>query len=191
MVSPSRLHTSSRITMKGKIAVFCSASFEIDPKYNKVAREFVRAASLCGYGIVSGGTIKGTMGEISDELVSVGGYHRGVIPRFMKEYVYPDLTEVIWTDTMAERKLLLREGTVAVVALPGGIGTLDEIMDTFACVHLKQYDGRIFLLNHEGFYEPLRQLLQHYVDEKMLSQETMDKIGFADTAEHLLEMLQE
>ena len=176
--------------MKGKIAVFCSASFEIDPKYNKVAREFVRAASLCGYGIVSGGTIKGTMGEISDELVAAGGYHRGVIPRFMKEYVYPDLTEVIWTDTMAERKILLREGTTAVVALPGGIGTLDEIMDTFACIHLKQYDGRIFVLNHEGFYEPLRKLLQHYVDEKMLSQETMDKIGFADIVEQLLEMLQ-
>ena len=176
--------------MKGKIAVFWSARFEIDPKYNKVAREFVRAASLCGYGIVSGGTVKGTMGEISDELVAAGGYHRGVIPRFMKEYVYPDLTEVIWTDTMAERKILLREGTTAVVALPGGIGTLDEIMDTFACIHLKQYDGRIFVLNHEGFYEPLRKLLQHYVDEKMLSQETMDKIGFADTVEQLLEMLQ-
>ena len=176
--------------MKGKIAVFCSASFEIDPKYNKVAREFVRAASLRGYGVVSGGTVKGTMGEISSELVECGGYHKGVIPRFMKEYVYPDLTEVIWTDTMAERKILLREGTTAVVALPGGIGTLDEIMDTFACIHLKQYDGRIFVLNHEGFYEPLRKLLQHYVDEKMLSQQTMDKIGFAETTEQLLEMLQ-
>ena len=172
-----------------KIAVFCSASFEIDPKYNKVAREFVRAASLCGYGIISGGTVKGTMGEISDELASIGGYHKGVIPRFMQQYVYPNLTEVIWTDTMAERKLLLREGTCAVVALPGGIGTLDEIMDTFACSYLKQYDGEIFLLNYEGFYEPLRNLLQHYVDEKMLSQSAMDKVKFADTTEHLLEML--
>ena len=176
--------------MNGKIAVFCSASFEIDPKYNKVAREFVRAASLCGYGIISGGTVKGTMGEISDELASIGGYHKGVIPRFMEQYVYPNLTEVVWTDTMAERKLLLREGTCAVVALPGGIGTLDEIMDTFACSHLKQYDGEIFLLNYEGFYEPLRNLLQHYVDEKMLSQSAMDKVKFADTTEHLLEMLQ-
>ena len=94
--------------MKGKIAVFCSASFEIDPIYNKVAREFVRAASLRGYGIVTGGTIKGTMGEVSDELKNMGGYHLGVIPRFMKEYVYPELTEVRWTDTMAERKTLLR-----------------------------------------------------------------------------------
>ena len=81
--------------MKGKIAVFCSASFEIDPEYNKVAREFVRAASLSGYGIVTGGTVKGTMGVVSDELVAVGGYHRGVIPRFMEQYVYPDLTEVV------------------------------------------------------------------------------------------------
>ena len=176
--------------MQKKIAVFCSASFEIDPKYNKVAREFVRAASLCGYGIISGGTVKGTMGEISDELASIGGYHKGVIPRFMQQYVYPNLTEVVWTDTMAERKVLLREGTCAVVALPGGIGTLDEIMDTFACSHLKQYDGEIYLLNYEGFYEPLRNLLQHYVDEKMLSQSSMDKVKFADTTEHLLEMLQ-
>lgn len=175
--------------MKGKIAVFCSASFEIDPKYNKVARDFVRAASLCGYGIVSGGTVKGTMGEISQELESCGGYHLGVIPRFMAQYVYPGLSQVIWTDTMAERKVLLREGTSAVVALPGGIGTLDEIMDTFACVHLKQYDGRIFVLNHEGFYEPLRALLRHYVDERMLSEETMSKIIFAATPEELLEIL--
>jgi uncharacterized protein (TIGR00730 family) len=176
--------------MRNKIAVFCSASFEIDPKYNKVARDFVRAASLRGYGIVSGGTIKGTMGEISDELRDCGGYHLGVIPRFMEQYVYPDLTEVIWTDTMAQRKTLLREGTCAVVALPGGIGTLDEVIETFALVHLKQYFGKIFILNHEGFYEPLRQLLRHYVDTKMMTEETMSKIIFAQTPDEILDALE-
>ena len=176
--------------MKGKIAVFCSASYTIDPKYNKVAREFVRAASLRGYGIVSGGTIKGTMGEISEELRDCGGWHLGVIPRFMKQYVYPDLSEVIWTDTMAERKTLLREGTAAVVALPGGIGTLDEVIETYALLHLKQYDGRIFLLNHEGFYEPLRALLQHYVDVNMLSPETFARIEILETPEAILEALE-
>jgi uncharacterized protein (TIGR00730 family) len=176
--------------MKGKIAVFCSASYTIDPKYNKVAREFVRAASLRGYGIVSGGTIKGTMGEISEELRDCGGWHLGVIPRFMKQYVYPDLSEVIWTDTMAERKTLLREGTTAVVALPGGIGTLDEVIETYALLHLKQYDGRIFLLNHEGFYEPLRALLQHYVDVNMLSPETFARIEILETPEAILEALE-
>ena len=177
--------------MKGKVAVFCSASFEIDPKYNKVAREFVRAASLCGYGIVSGGTIKGTMGEISDELRLCGGYHLGVIPKFMKQYVYPELSEVIWTDTMAERKTLLRKDTCAVVALPGGIGTLDEVIETFALVHLKQYSGGIYLLNYDGFYEPLKALLQHYCDTGMLSEETRKKMIFADTPEMLLDILQQ
>ena len=176
--------------MQKKIAVFCSASFEIDPKYNKVAREFVRAASLRGYGIVTGGTIKGTMGEISDELHACGGYHLGVIPRFMKEYVYPDLSEVIWTDTMAERKTLLREGTSAVVALPGGVGTLDELIETVALVHLKQYFGKMYVLNYEGFYEPLRVLLDHYVSTGMMPQATRDKIVFADSVEQLLEKLE-
>ncbi len=176
--------------MKGKIAVFCSASFEIDPKYNKVARDFVRAASLRGYGIVTGGTVKGTMGEISDELHKMGGWHRGVIPRFMEQYVYPELSELIWTDTMAERKTLLREGTVAVVALPGGVGTLDEVIETLALVHLIKYDGKVLILNHEGFYEPLRALLKHYLDTRMMPQSTYDKVIFASDAEELLDMLE-
>ena len=177
--------------MKGKIAVYCSASFEIDPKFNKVAREFVRAASLHGYGIVTGGTIKGTMGEVSDELRDCGGYHLGVIPRFMEQYVYPELSEVIWTDTMAERKALLRKDTCAVVALPGGVGTLDEVIEVLALVHLKQYFGKIFLLNHEGFYEPLRQLLQHYVDMKMMTEATMSKGVFAKKPQDILNALED
>ena len=173
-----------------KIAVFCSASKTIDPEYNKVAREFVRAASLRGYGVVTGGTIKGTMGEVSDELRSCGGYHLGVIPHFMKEYVYPDLSEVIWTDTMAERKALLRKDTCAVVALPGGIGTLDELIETLALVHLKQHEGRMYVLNHNGFYEPFRQLLQHYVATGMMSEATCAKMIFAQTTDEILDDLQ-
>ena len=176
--------------MKGKIAVFCSASFEIDPKYNKVARDFVRAASLRGYGIVTGGTVKGTMGVVSDALRDCGGYHLGVIPRFMEQYVYPELTEVIWTDTMAERKTILRKDTVGVVALPGGVGTLDEVIETVALVHLKQYDGKVLLLNHNGFYEPLKALLQHYLATGMMPQSTYELVKFAATADELLDMLE-
>ena len=174
-----------------KIAVFCSASFNIDPEYNDVAREFVRAASSRGYGIVTGGTVKGTMGVISEEMRDNGGYHLGVIPRFMTQYVYPDLSEVRWTDTMAERKTLLREGTCAVVALPGGIGTLDELIETFALIHLKQYDGKIMVLDHKGFYQPLKSLLEHYVTSGMLSDDTMSKLHFAQSTEELLDLLED
>lgn len=174
-----------------KIAVFCSASSNIDPEYNDVARSFVRAASMRGFGIVTGGTIKGTMGVVSDEMKACGGYHLGVIPRFMEQYVYPELSEVKWTETMAERKTLLREGTCAVVALPGGIGTLDELIETFALIHLKQYFGKIMVLDHNGFYEPLKALLEHYVAKGMLTAETMSKMHFARTADELLDLLED
>lgn len=176
--------------MMKKIAVFCSASNDIDPEYNKVARKFVRAASLLGYGIVTGGTVKGTMGVISDTLRDCGAYHLGVIPRFMEQYVYPDLSEVIWTDTMAERKTLLRKDTVGVVALPGGVGTLDEFVETVALVHLKQYDGKMLLLNHNGFYEPFRMLLKHYCDTGMLAAATYEKVKFAADVDELLSILE-
>ncbi len=174
-----------------KIAVFCSASSKIDEKYNVVARDFVRKAASRGYGIVTGGTVKGTMGVVSDELYKCGGYHLGVIPRFMEQYVYPYLSEVIWTDTMSERKVLLRKDTSAVVALPGGIGTLDELIETFALIHLKQYFGKILVLDYEGFYEPLKTLLQHYVATGMLCEETMARIRFAQTPDELLDMLKD
>ena len=175
--------------MKNRSAVFCSASYDIDPKYNKVAREFVRAASLRGYGIVSGGTIKGTMGEISDELKNCGGYHLGVVPRFFKQYAYPELSELIWTDSLSERKILLRKDTCAVVALPGGIGTLDEVVETFTLQCLGQYDGKVCLLNYDGFYEPLLALLRQYVEVKMLSAEALDRLVVAASPEELLSKL--
>ena len=91
---------------------------------------------------------------------------------------------------MAERKTLLREGTCAVVALPGGIGTLDELIETFALIHLKQYHGKIMVLDYMGFYAPLKALLEHYVSKGMLSIETMSKLHFAKTADELLDLLE-
>lgn len=172
--------------MRDKIAVFCSARYDIDPEYNEAARLFVRGAAAHGYKVVSGGTVKGTMGEISDELEKCGGYHIGVVPRFMSQYAYPGLSELVWTDSLAERKAVFQKDAYAVVALPGGIGTLDEVIDTFSLLYLGKYDGKIALLNYKGFYEPFLALLQHYVDQKMMSQETVDRLVVADTPEELL-----
>ena len=172
--------------MRDKIAVFCSARHDIDPKYNEAARLFVRGAAALGFKIVSGGTVKGTMGEISDELEKCGGYHIGVVPRFMTKFAYPSLSELVWTDTLAERKAVFQKDTRAVVALPGGIGTLDEIIDTFSLLYLGKYDGKVCLLNYNGFYDPLLTLLQHYVDQKMMSEETLNRLVVASTPEELL-----
>ena len=174
------------MVMRDKIAVFCSARYDIDPEYNEAARLFVRGAVAGGFKIVSGGTVRGTMGVISEELEKCGGYHIGVVPRFLSHYAYPGLSELVYTDTLAERKDVMRKDTHAVVALPGGIGTLDEVIDTFSLLYLKQYDGKVCLLNYNGFYEPLLALMRHYVDQKMMSEETMDRLIVADTPEELL-----
>ena len=93
-----------------KAVVFCSAAGGLDPKYDKAAREAVRALHAYGWDLVSGGSFRGTIGVIADEMERLGGCHIGVLPRFMMGLEYPHLTELIWTDTMSERKERMRKG---------------------------------------------------------------------------------
>lgn len=172
-----------------KVVFYCSSSYDIDNKFNQAAREAVRAACSLGYTIVSGGAVKGTMGVVADEVVSCGGRHIGVIPRFMACYRHPSLDETIWTETMDERKELMREGTLAAIALPGGIGTLDELIGTLTLAKLGKYPGKVIALNLEGFYEPLKALLDHYVAVRMLGPSDRELILFPSTPEELSELL--
>lgn len=172
-----------------KIVVFCSASNTIDRKYNEAAATFVREAVSAGYGIVSGGTVKGTMGVVAKTAKQYGGHHSGIIPRFMEDVLYPGLDEVVRTDTMSERKEKMREGTVAAVALPGGIGTLDELIETLTLAKLHKYDGKVFALNVNGFFDKLVELLDHYVETGMLDPESRELISFPHTVDELMSML--
>ena len=172
-----------------RIVVYCSSSYVIDEKFNQAAREVIRAACSLGYTIVSGGAVKGTMGVISDEVVRCGGKHIGVLPRFMAQYRFPGLDETVWTDTMAERKEKMREGTCAALALPGGIGTLDELIGTLTLAKLERYSGKVIALNLQGFYEPLKALLDHYVATGMLDSRSRELICFPETVEELVELL--
>ena len=169
-----------------RLVFYCSASYDIAPSFNQAAREVVRAACSLGYTIVSGGAIKGTMGAIADEVARCGGRHIGVLPRFMEEFKFPGLDEVIWTDSMAERKEKMREGTCAAIALPGGVGTLDELIGTLTLSKLGKYSGKIFALNLGGFYEPLKALLDHYVATGMLDSRSRELIEFPDTVAELV-----
>lgn len=129
------------------------------------------------------------MGVVSDTVRKCGGRHIGVIPRFMEEFVYDGLTEVIRTDTMSERKEKMREGTCAAVALPGGIGTLDEFVETLALAKLHKYEGKIYALNIDGFYDRLIDLLDFYVETGMLAARHRDLVAFPSSVDELLSML--
>ena len=172
-----------------KAVVFCSASGDIDPKYNEAAREVVRALHSYGWTLVSGGSFRGTMGVIADEMKRLGGKHIGVLPRFMAGLEYDGLTELHWSDTMADRKERMRQGTEAAIALPGGIGTLDEIIETHVLAKLGRYGGKVFALNVDGFFNPFKALLDHYVATGMLEPRDRELLVFADTVEELAEYL--
>ncbi len=172
-----------------KIAVYCSASDNTPLKYHESAKKLVAGLCRKGYAIVSGGSWRGVMGAVSDAAAEAGGYHKGVIPHLLGDYVYENLSETVWTDTMSERKACMRDDTVASIALPGGIGTLDELIETMVLIKLKRYGGCLYVLNQDGFYEPFRHLLDHYVECGMLTPADRDIVRFASTPEEVLKNL--
>lgn len=171
--------------MEKKAVIFCSSVQSIDPAFHAAAREVTRVLCEEGWTIVTGGSWRGTMGEIADEAYRCGGLHIGVVPRFMERFASDKLTGLVWTDTMSERKQKMREGTTLAIALPGGIGTLDELVETQVLAKLGPYQGRIAALNIDGFYEPVKALLGHYEKTGMTLKEDCDLIYFADTVEEL------
>lgn len=169
-----------------QIVIYCSASAAAPEKYNIKAEQLVKGLCEKGYGIVSGGTLKGTMGAVSRAAVSCGGHHKGVLPRFMKDYAFDGLSETVFTDTMALRKEEMRRDTIAAIALPGGTGTLDELIETQVLRKLGQYSGRVIILNLDGFYEPFLALMDHYVATGMQTAQDRNLIEHYTSVESLI-----
>ncbi|MBQ9877888.1 MAG: TIGR00730 family Rossman fold protein [Bacteroidales bacterium] len=176
--------------MKPKSALFFCSSSDIDPKYIDAARRVVRATCLKGYTIVSGGATKGLMKVVADEAQACGAANIGVLPRFMEEFSHPNLTQLIWTDTMSQRKDLMRlYGSDIAVALPGGIGTLDELFETYTLAKLDKYHGKVVAFNCFGFYDGVREMMDKLVSENMLDQKTRELLYFPQTVEEFEALL--
>ena len=176
--------------MEPKGALFFCSSSDIDPKYVDAARKAVRATCLKGYAIVSGGATKGLMKVVADEALACGAVNIGVIPRFMEEFSHPELTRLVWTDTMSQRKDLMRlYGADIAVALPGGIGTLDELFETYTLAKLGRYHGKVVAFNCYGFYDGMKEMLDMMVREKMLDSRTRGLIHFPQTVEEFEALL--
>ena len=174
-----------------EVVIFCASADNTDNRYEEAGAHLVERLCKEGYGIVSGGSFRGLMGVVADNVVRFGGHHRGVIPHFMSQYVYPQLDETNWTDTMSQRKEKMRENTIAAVALPGGIGTMDELMETYTLAKLGRYSGKVLALNTDGFYADLKNMLDFFVRKNLLSVNDRNIIKFADTPEELMAFLNE
>lgn len=129
------------------------------------------------------------MKVVSDTARECGARVRGVLPRFMDGLEYPGMDDIVWTDTMSARKDLMREGVSLAVALPGGIGTLDELAETCTLVRLHQMDAKIVIFNVDGFYDILERLFDYYVETGMLDVPSRNKYVFVRTIEEFKEAI--
>ena len=153
--------------MKGNVCVFCASSANIDARYLDAAHELGRLLAQGGWCCVNGGGAVGLMGAITDGALDAGGEVTGVIPKFMvdKGWCYDRLVDVIVTADMHQRKQMMSDMADAVIALPGGVGTLEELLETLTWRQLGLVKKPVIILNTLGYYDPLLSMLHHAIDE--------------------------
>ena len=145
------------------VTIYCASSPDAPQKYMDAARELGRQCTLAGLATVTGAGSLGLMGAVVDGTLSEpGGQAIGVIPAFMVErgWQNPKMTELHVTLDMAERKQKLADLGCGAIALPGGVGTLDELMDLMARCQLELYHHPVVILNVDGFYDNLIKQLE-------------------------------
>src|SRR5687767_14332170 len=166
------------------LCVYCASSDRLDPKYYDAASELGREMVPRGWGLVYGGGKTGIMGAIARAVKRSGGRVVGVIPEFMKvrELAYDEADELVTVITMRERKLLMETRADAFVALPGGWGTLEEILEILTLRQLDVVKKPCVFFNQDGFYDPLLTLFERMLAENFFKRSNMDLFRVADTA---------
>ncbi len=174
------------------IAVYCGSSPALNQDFTDCARELGIWIARNGHTLVYGGSSVGLMGVVSRAVLDAGGPAYGVEPRFFIEagVAQHDLTKLYVTEDMSERKAKMIELGDAFVAIPGGVGTLEEISEIFSRIRLGLGPDECFLMNIDGYYEPLRAMLQTMVDQGFLSPIDLDRIHFPASVEEFARMLQ-
>ncbi len=164
------LTQTPRTATQSLIALYCGSRPGNNPIYRETAIHLAKGLAEHGFGIVYGGASIGLMGQVADTVTEHGGDVVGVIPEFMLDYeiAHNHLTELHIVHSMHERKAMMAERASAFVALPGGFGTFEEILEVATWGQLNQHQKPMMLYNVNGFYNPLIAQLDHAVQEGFL-----------------------
>lgn len=178
----------NRIT---SVTVYCASSTQIDECYFNAARQLGKLLAEKHIRIVNGAGSIGLMKAVSDAALESGGEVTGVIPSFMVEqgWHHQGLSELRVTETMHERKQLMAELSNGVVALPGGCGTLEELLEIITWKQLGLYIHPIIILNTGGYFDALIEMLHHAVDERFMRPQHKKIWQVANTPEEAVELL--
>ncbi|MFG2058232.1 TIGR00730 family Rossman fold protein [Micromonospora sp. NPDC048930] len=173
------------------ICVFCASSRTLDQRWLDLASETGAELARRGHTLVSGGGCVGMMGAVADGARAAGGYTFGVIPQALVDLEVADLAadELLVTDGMASRKTLMIEKSDGFVALPGGLGTLDELFEVWTTATLALHDKPMVLVDADGFYRPLLDWLHTLADRNFLKPAGLDLLLVADTVPAALDLL--
>jgi uncharacterized protein (TIGR00730 family) len=156
-----------------RICVYCASSNQADPRYRAAAFRLGELLADDGHSIVYGGGSAGSMGAVADGALSRGGEVIGILPRFMAdlEWGHPGLTHLELVGDMRERKHKLLTGSDAVVALPGGCGTLEELFEAITLKRLGLYCNPIILLDTLGYWKPMDAFLHNVIEQHFMNPE--------------------
>ena len=174
------------------VCVYCASSRISHPDYRSAARRLGEVLAEQGVAIVYGGGAVGSMGALADGVLAAGGRIIGVLPQFMAEleWGHPGLTELQLVEDLRTRKHTMLTMSQAAIALPGGSGTLEELLEAITLKRLGLYLNPIVLINTRGFFTPLVQLLQHAVDEHFMDPRHLNMWQLVDTPEEVLAALE-
>lgn len=154
------------------VLVFCASSRRCAPRYHEAARRLGGALARAGLAVVYGGGAAGSMGALADGALASGGEVIGVQPHFMfeLEWAHTSLTRLETVDDMQERKRRMLEYAGAVVTLPGGSGTFEELFEVISAKRLGQFLGPVVIVNQDGFFDPCVTLLERCVEEHFMDE---------------------
>jgi uncharacterized protein (TIGR00730 family) len=174
-----------------RVCVYCASSRQAHQDYHDAARRLGESLAGGGVTVVYGGAAHGSMGALADGALSKGGQVVGVIPHFMSdlEWAHRGLTELVLVDTMHTRKRLMMEGADAVVALPGGCGTFEELFEAISLKRLGIFPNPIVLVNVRGYFEDCIRLLERSVEERFMDRRHLDMWTVADRPEDVLDAI--
>lgn len=170
------------------VCVYCGSSPGARLSHMRNAERFGQLLAKAGVGLVYGGGDIGLMGAVARATIEAGGHVTGVIPRFLveREIMLADVQELVVTDDMHERKRIMFERSDAFVALPGGIGTLEELVEMMTWAQLGRHDKPILVANLDGFWSPFLHLVDHMAEEGFLRLKPATPLLVADRVEDIL-----
>ncbi len=173
------------------IAVFCSSSNDLNPMFHQDAEKLGEFLGKGSHTLVYGGSKNGLMETIARKAADAGAFIIGILPEGIKSQLSDFIDEKLFVASLSERKEMLQEYADKFVVLPGGFGTLDEMLEILASAQIGEHDKPLIIVNSNGFYNPLIEMFDKIFEEKFSSKANKQLFTFVNNADECIEMIKE